>query len=380
MLVDEHSIPVDEDVGHVIVALINGNSGERKAASFVRKQLIAHIGDDKVFHLFPVKRPAVEDAKAFIMRHKPAVVIVAGGDGTVSLVLDILDGLRDVGAIPCASAAVAVLPMGTGNDLSRTLGFGGGYVKPLREPDAKFQRLLDRIKRAKKLKMDRWKLVVQKYPVSLSNGWNDDFSKKSIGDADAPSHTMMNYFSIGFDASIISQFSAFRDEHPTLCSQRAVNKFWYGCFGCGSMCTADTLPRGKMRLQVDGMDVEIPPDAKALVVTNVTSYAGGAVLWEDSRGVFAKPSVGDGMLEVCVLYGALHIAGVHAGIRKAMKVAQGRQLRIMAPAGFAMQYDGEPMNRIASISEMIDVRITFQATTLVMVNEDKVKHSGVTQS
>ena len=45
-------------------------------------------------------------------------ILVCGGDGTVGWILSVLDELK-------LKVSVAVLPLGTGNDLARSFGWGG---------------------------------------------------------------------------------------------------------------------------------------------------------------------------------------------------------------------------------------------------------------
>jgi diacylglycerol kinase (ATP) len=62
-----------------------------------------------------------------LYRHLPEFrVIVVGGDGSVGWVLNCLEDMREY--LVCQVPAVGVLPVGTGNDLARVLGWGGGSV------------------------------------------------------------------------------------------------------------------------------------------------------------------------------------------------------------------------------------------------------------
>ena len=49
------------------------------------------------------------------------IVVVAGGDGTIGWTLNTIDHLR-----LDPEPTLALLPLGTGNDLARTLGYGPG--------------------------------------------------------------------------------------------------------------------------------------------------------------------------------------------------------------------------------------------------------------
>jgi diacylglycerol kinase (ATP) len=49
--------------------------------------------------------------------------VIAGGDGTICSVLNYIKSIPEWSKV---NPPAAVLPLGTGNDLSRSLGWGGG--------------------------------------------------------------------------------------------------------------------------------------------------------------------------------------------------------------------------------------------------------------
>lgn len=122
-------------------------------------------------------------------------ILACGGDGTVGWVLSILD---QIGAYP--APAVGVLPLGTGNDLARALGWGGGYK------DEPIGKILTSIGESETTLLDRWQLKVERNPDAK----NDDDGGK--GKENLPLNVVNNYYSLGVDAHIALEFHEARGE------------------------------------------------------------------------------------------------------------------------------------------------------------------------
>lgn len=122
-------------------------------------------------------------------------VLACGGDGTVGWVLSVLD---QIGVNP--SPAVGVLPLGTGNDLARALGWGGGYT------DEPISKILSNIGDSENTLLDRWQLTVERNPDAKSD---EDASK---GKENLPLNVVNNYYSLGVDAHIALEFHEARGE------------------------------------------------------------------------------------------------------------------------------------------------------------------------
>ena len=65
--------------------------------------------------------------------HILSICVACGGDGTVGWVLSVMDSMKS--SFPRGRRpAIGIIPLGTGNDLSRSLNWGGKYRdKPLRK-------------------------------------------------------------------------------------------------------------------------------------------------------------------------------------------------------------------------------------------------------
>ncbi|CAG9133377.1 unnamed protein product [Plutella xylostella] len=137
-----------------------------------------------------------------------ARALAAGGDGTVAWLLQALS------ARPTITVPVGILPTGTGNDLSRALGWGAGCGCDL-SAHATIQRVLS----ASTQLVDRWKISI--------------FSRGRLGGlARAPRVLYAhNYCSVGVDAQVALDFHRARAQLLYRCASRTIN--YRGCGRAG---------------------------------------------------------------------------------------------------------------------------------------------------
>ena len=77
-------------------------------------------------------------------------LVACGGDGTAAWILSVMDTME----FPNNPPSIGMIPLGTGNDLSRSLNWGGKYkVEPL-------ENIITDIENADVVKMDRWMMEV----------------------------------------------------------------------------------------------------------------------------------------------------------------------------------------------------------------------------
>ncbi|XP_077589720.1 diacylglycerol kinase theta [Stigmatopora nigra] len=252
-------------------------------------------------------------------------VLVCGGDGTVGWVLSALEDLRH--RLVCQDPPVAIVPLGTGNDLSRVLRWGAGYggEDPIR--------VLDCVDEAEEVPMDRWTVLLDAQDHT-GNG-SEDF-------LEAPKIVHMNnYLGVGIDAELSLDFHQARQDHPNKFSSRFHNKGVYVKVGLQKIIATRSLHR-ELQLRVDDRDVPLP-NIEGLIFLNIPSWGSGADLWGsevDAR--FAKPNFADGLLEVVGVTGVVHMGQVQSGLRSGIRIAQGSYMRVTLKKAFPVQVDGEP--------------------------------------
>lgn len=306
-----------------LLVFINTKSGAQNGAS-LRRRLNMLLNPVQVFELSSSQGP--EDGLEMFSNVQYFRVLVCGGDGTVAWVLDAIERHNFESPPP-----VAVLPLGTGNDLSRVLQWGGGFSTV--EGQGGLSSFLHDINHSALTMLDRWKVDI------LEENSDSDPSK-------VQSKFMMNYLGIGCDAKVAYEFHVTREENPDKFYSQFVNKLRYAKEGARDIMdrTCANLP-WQVWLEVDGKDVLIPKDAEGLIVLNIGSYMGGVDLWQNDYehdDDFNLQSMHDKLLEVVCISGAWHLGKLQVGLSQARRLAQGRAIRIHASNSFPVQIDGEP--------------------------------------
>ncbi|XP_050453538.1 diacylglycerol kinase eta isoform X5 [Cataglyphis hispanica] len=136
-----------------LLVFVNSKSGDNQGVKFLRrfKQL---LNPAQVFDL--IKGGPGPGLRLF--RHfDPFRILVCSGDGSVGWVLSEIDRLG-----MHKQCQVGVLPLGTGNDLARVLGWGASC-----DDDTHLPQLLEKYEKAGTKMLDRWSIMTYERSISL---------------------------------------------------------------------------------------------------------------------------------------------------------------------------------------------------------------------
>lgn len=146
---------------------------------------------------------------------KESRIIIGGGDGSVLSIIEelILDEVN------LSSCVFGVLPLGTGNDLSNTMGFGGSME--INSLLSTYKNICELYSNAERTYIDIWqvKLVLDKTEGMIIQ--NGSYGQKRQKKLNVFFKSFINYFSLGYDARVGFSFEKSRS------SSRFCNKFIY---------------------------------------------------------------------------------------------------------------------------------------------------------
>ncbi|KAF8026181.1 hypothetical protein BT93_F2864 [Corymbia citriodora subsp. variegata] len=276
-------------------------------------------------------------------------LIVAGGDGTANWLLGVVSDLKLSEPPP-----VATVPLGTGNNLPFSFGWGKKNPGIDRQSVMSF---LNQVKTAMEMKIDGWLLVMRMRalkegscdPIAPSGQTNSLNAFQQVFETDPlymdGFHTycgrFWNYFSMGMDA---------QSNYLKLgCTQ---GWFCTSCFHPSSRNIAQLTNVRIMRRQGQWEDLHVPRSIRSIVCLNLPSFSGGLNPWgkpdpkKSHERDLTPPYVNDGLIEIVGFKDAWHGLILLLPKGHGTRLAQTSGVRFEFKKGAAdhtyMRIDGEP--------------------------------------
>ncbi|CAL9199935.1 unnamed protein product [Musa hybrid cultivar] len=399
---------VDEMPEAPMVVFVNSRSGGRHGPQ-LKLRLQELISEEQVFDLSVTQPPQfvrygltclenlanLGDDCAKAVRENLRIM-VAGGDGTVGWVLGSLGELFVQKREPVPPTGI--IPLGTGNDLSRSFGWGGSF--PFAWRSAVKRSLLKAVSNPIQ-HLDSWHVTIMmqetglELPYSLKPLQDYDLTQDVDIQRELPESVscfggvFYNYLSIGMDAQVAYGFHHLRNKKPYLAQGPISNKLIYAGYGCTqgwffTPCMKTPGLRGLKNIlalyikKVNSKEWEKIPflgcSVRAIVLLNLDSYGGGRHPWGRpmpeylEKRKFFEARADDGMLEIFGLKQGWHASFVMVELISAKHIAQAAAVKLELRGGqwnkAYMQMDGEPWKQSIEREQSTFVkieRVAFQS-------------------
>ncbi|CAN6457794.1 unnamed protein product [Victoria cruziana] len=367
-----------------VIVFINSRSGGQLGGDLLKtyrallnSAQVFDLGEDapdKVLHKLygNLERLKASDDKFASVIEEKMKIIVAGGDGTAGWILGVVCDLKLAQSPP-----VATVPLGTGNNLP--FSFGWGKKNPGTDKES-VKSFLFEVKKAKEMKIDSWHVLMRMKvpedgacdpiaPLELPHSLH---AFKRVSDTDLMNedgyHTyrggFWNYFSMGMDAQVSYAFHSERKLHPEKFKNQLVNQSTYAKIGCsqGWFCASIFHPSSRNIAQLANVkimkkhgrweDLHIPRSIRSIICLNLPSFSGGLNPWGTPNSKkkrdrdLTAPFVDDGLLEVVGFRDGWHGLVLLAPKGHGTRLAQAHRVRFEFHKGAAdhtyMRMDGEP--------------------------------------
>ncbi|XP_068644435.1 diacylglycerol kinase 1-like [Aristolochia californica] len=397
-----------------VIVFINSRSGGQLGGDLLatyrgllNKSQVFDLGDEapdkvlhKLYHNLETLKSCNDDFASEIQ--KRLKLIVAGGDGTASWLLGVVSDLKLAPLPP-----IATVPLGTGNNLP--FSFGWGKKNPGTDAES-VKSFLAQVIAAREMKIDSWHIIMRMKapkegscepiaPLELPHSLHA-FHRVSNTDSlnQEGYHTFRggfwNYFSMGMDAQVSYAFHSERKLHPEKFKNQLVNQSTYAKLGCtqGWFCASLIHPSSRNIAQLTKVSIMkrhgsqweellIPRSIRSILCLNLPSFSGGLNPWgtpnekkERDRDL-TVPFVDDGRLEVVGFRDAWHGLVLLAPKGHGTRLAQAHRIRFEFHKGVAdctyMRLDGEPWKQPLPVDDnTVVVEISHLGQVNMLATQD----------
>ncbi|KAM4042027.1 diacylglycerol kinase delta isoform 2-T2 [Anomaloglossus baeobatrachus] len=185
-----------------LLVFVNSKSGDNQGVKFLRrfKQLLNPA------QVFDLMNGGPHLGLRLFQKFDTFRILVCGGDGSVGWVLSEIDTLN-----LHKQCQLGVLPLGTGNDLARVLGWGSAC-----DDDTQLPQILEKLERAGTKMLDRWSIMV--YETKLPSRATDPCTTTE------PSEDCEVQQILGYEDSVAAHLSQIlsSDQHSVVISSAKV--------------------------------------------------------------------------------------------------------------------------------------------------------------